>query len=102
MIESVSAVAMQAGNALELTSSTQAFEAQPTGMSFTEAMKSMATQTVGDVQNSEAMSMAAMHGKASLQDVVQAAVKAEVAVETAISIRNKVIESYQEIMRMPI
>lgn len=41
-------------------------------------------------------------GEAGLVDVVTAISAAEVSLETAISIRNKVIEAYQEIMRMPI
>jgi flagellar hook-basal body complex protein FliE len=48
------------------------------------------------------MTVGAMHGKVSLQEVVGATMKAEMAVETAISVRNKMIEAYQEIMRMPV
>ena len=46
--------------------------------------------------------MNAVRGDASMQDVVQATIAAELAVESAVSVRNKIIESYQEIMRMPI
>jgi len=34
--------------------------------------------------------------------VVQALAQTELAVETAISIRDKVVEAYQEILRMPV
>jgi flagellar hook-basal body complex protein FliE len=81
----------------------QAFDTQASpNVSFVDALKSTAMDQVQTVQQSETMSMNAMHGRASLQEVVQATVKAELAVETALAIRNKMIESYQEIMRMPI
>ncbi len=41
-------------------------------------------------------------GEAGLVDVVTAVSSAEVTLEAAIAIRNRVIEAYQEIMRMPI
>ena len=69
---------------------------------FGQAMASMAAEQVQTVQASEQTTMAAMNGRASLQEVVQSTVKAELAVETAISVRNKIIEGYQELMRMPI
>jgi flagellar hook-basal body complex protein FliE len=103
MIEAVSALAnvtQTTGVSTEFTR-TGAVSGAPT-MSFTQAMKSAAMEQVQTVQNSEAMTMGAMHGKASLQDVVGATVKAELAVETAMAVRNKMIEAYQEIMRMPV
>jgi len=41
-------------------------------------------------------------GKADLVDVVTAVAESEVAVETLVSVRDKVIAAYEEIMRMPI
>ena len=103
MIEAVAALSsITAGNGVQLTTASMTETAKTQGMSFGEAIKSTAAQTLDQVQESEQMSIAAMHGQASLQDVVQATVQAEVAVETALSIRNKLIESYQEIMRMPV
>lgn len=102
MIEAVTAIAATAANSPTMAAS-QAFDTQATpNVSFVDALKSTAMDQVQTVQQSEALSMAAMHGRASLQEVVQATVKAELAVETALAIRNKMIESYQEIMRMPI
>ena len=34
--------------------------------------------------------------------LVQALAQAELAVETAVTVRNKVVEAYQEILRMPV
>jgi len=41
-------------------------------------------------------------GKADLIDVVTAVAESEVAVQTLVSVRDKVISAYEEIMRMPI
>jgi flagellar hook-basal body complex protein FliE len=54
----------------------------------------------GRAADSKAMSLAA--GKADLIDVVTAVSETEVAVETLVSVRDKVIQAYEEIFRMPI
>lgn len=50
----------------------------------------------------ETTSVAGMIGKADPQSVVTALASAEIAVQSAASVRDKVVESYQEILRMPI
>lgn len=50
----------------------------------------------------ERTAMEAMTGQASSQALVQALSQAELAVETAVTVRNKVVEAYQEILRMPV
>ena len=45
---------------------------------------------------------AGMTGQADAQALVQAVAQTELAVETAVTIRNKVVEAYQEILRMPV
>ena len=49
-------------------------------------------------QTTQAMAM----GQADAHSVVQAMATAEVALETAVTIRNRVVEAYQELLRMPI
>ena len=44
----------------------------------------------------------AMVGKADPHSLVQALAQTELAVETAVTVRNKVVEAYQEILRMPV
>ena len=41
-------------------------------------------------------------GKANIVDVVTAVTETEVAIESLVSVRDKVIQAYEEIMRMPI
>ena len=44
----------------------------------------------------------AMTGDADPHALVQALAQSELAVETVVTLRNKVVEAYQEILRMPI
>ena len=41
-------------------------------------------------------------GKANIVDVVTAVAETEVAIDALVSVRDKVIPAYEEIMRMPI
>ena len=43
-----------------------------------------------------------MTGQVDIRDVVMAVNNAEVTLQTAVAVRDKVIAAYQEIMRMPI
>ncbi len=45
---------------------------------------------------------AAMSGTADPQALVEALAASELAVETAVTVRDKVVEAYQEILRMPV
>ena len=45
---------------------------------------------------------AAAAGKANMVDVVTAVAETEVAIDTLVSVRDKVIAAYEEIMKMPI
>ena len=45
---------------------------------------------------------AAMTGRADPHALVQALSATELAVETAVTLRDKVVEAYQEILRMPV
>ncbi|WP_027257093.1 flagellar hook-basal body complex protein FliE [Leisingera aquimarina] len=54
------------------------------------------------LQQSEQVSMQAMTSGADPHALVQALAQTELAVETAVTVRNKVVEAYQEILRMPV
>jgi len=54
------------------------------------------------LQQSEQTAMAAMSGGADPHALVQALAQTELAVETAVTVRDKVVEAYQEILRMPV
>ncbi|WBU63278.1 flagellar hook-basal body complex protein FliE [Paracoccus aerodenitrificans] len=44
----------------------------------------------------------AMSGKSDMNALVQALTEAELALDAAVAIRDKVVEAYQEILRMPV
>ena len=54
------------------------------------------------LKESEALSQAALTGDADPHALVQALAQTELAVEAAVTIRDKVVEAYQEILRMPV
>lgn len=54
------------------------------------------------LQRGEQTAKAAMIGGADPHALVQALAETELAVETAVTLRNKVVEAYQEILRMPV
>ena len=53
-------------------------------------------------KTSENVSIQAASGQSDLQDVVEAVNAAEISLQTVVSIRDRVISAYQEILRMPI
>ena len=52
--------------------------------------------------NGEQTAKSAMTGGADPHALVQALAASELAVETAVTVRDKVVEAYQEILRMPV
>ncbi|MEL6361101.1 MAG: flagellar hook-basal body complex protein FliE [Pseudomonadota bacterium] len=69
---------------------------------FQNLVAEAVSQTVSSIEAGEAVGIQAANGEADLVDVVTAISAAEVSLEAAIAVRNRVIEAYQEIMRMPI
>ena len=51
---------------------------------------------------SEQQAMSSMTGGGDPHSLVQALAQTELAVQSAVSVRDKVVEAYQEILRMPI
>ena len=54
------------------------------------------------LDRADTTAQAAMTGDADPHALVTALAQTELAVETAVTVRNKVIEAYQEILRMPV
>ncbi|WP_207476436.1 flagellar hook-basal body complex protein FliE [Arenibaculum pallidiluteum] len=72
------------------------------GESFLDLVKNAAEGAIENIGQSEKVSAAAAVGKADLLDVVSALSNAEVTLQTVVSVRDKVVNAYQEIMRMPV
>lgn len=72
------------------------------GPNFGALVKTAIEETSASLKAGETAAAQVAAGEASLVDVVTAISAAEVSLETALAVRNRVIEAYQEIMRMPI
>lgn len=67
-----------------------------------EAFGRLAQDFAATLDQGETVAKAAMIGNADPHALVQALAQTELAVETAVTVRNKVVEAYQEILRMPV
>ena len=72
------------------------------GPSFSSILKDAVGSVVEAGRKSDAQTVAMTSGKANVMDVVTAVAETDVAVSTLVSVRDRVIQSYEDIMRMPI
>ena len=72
------------------------------GPSFSALLKDAVGSVLDAGKKSDAQSMAMTSGKANVMDVVTAVAETDVAVSTLVSVRDRVIQSYEDIMKMPI
>jgi flagellar hook-basal body complex protein FliE len=79
-----------------------AAEAGVTGESFGDVMASAMSDTIQATRHSEHVGMQAVANQAELSDIVTAVNNAEMTLQTVVAIRDRVIQAYQEILRMPI
>lgn len=79
-----------------------ATEAAPGRAGPGAAAKQAARDFAATLQQGEAAAQAAMTGAADPHALVEALAQSELAVETAVTVRDKVVEAYQEILRMPV
>jgi len=62
----------------------------------------LASSFAETLMQGEATAKAAMTGSADPHALVQALAASETALETVVTVRDKVVEAYQEILRMPV
>ena len=74
----------------------------PDGQAAAGGFARIAGDFAATLQQGETTAKAAMTGAADPQALVQALAQTELAVETAVTVRDKVVEAYQEILRMPV
>ncbi|MBN8968711.1 MAG: flagellar hook-basal body complex protein FliE [Rhizobiales bacterium] len=72
------------------------------GPSFSAVLKDALGSVMEAGRKSDVQTVAAASGKANVMDVVTAVAETDVAVSTLVSVRDKVIQAYEDIMRMPI
>lgn len=69
--------------------------------SFFDMVKNAAGNAVDAMRQGEQVSAQAIAGNADITDVVQAVNSAEMTLQTIVSVRDRMVSAYQEIMRMP-
>jgi flagellar hook-basal body complex protein FliE len=78
--------------------------AQPAaGASFSDILKATVGQAVDAQKEAGALTLAAAQGQpVAMNDVIQAVSKAELTLQTLVSVRDKAVEAYQQIVQMPV
>ena len=71
-------------------------------VSFSDFLKDRVSDTIDTLKIGEKTQAQAITGEADLADVVQAVTSAELSLQTVVAVRDRMINAYQEIMRMPI
>ena len=70
--------------------------------SFADLVSDSVKAAVETGVRSEEVSARAIAGKAELNEVVTAVTNAEVTLKTVLAVRDRVIQAYQDIIRMPV
>lgn len=94
-----SAVANIAGKAIGETGTDKSSKG---GMEFSELINSVLSNISESGAASEAQGANIANGNADVLDLVTAVAETELAVETLVVVRDRVISAYQEILNMPI
>jgi flagellar hook-basal body complex protein FliE len=72
------------------------------GEDFADLVKGAIKEAVKIGERSESLSIASISGNADLTQVVTAVAEAELTLQTIVTVRDKIMESYRQIIRMPI
>jgi flagellar hook-basal body complex protein FliE len=72
------------------------------GPNFGSVLKDVVATVTEAARKSDGQSQSMAAGKANIVDVVTAVAETETAIEALVSVRDRVIQAYEEIMRMPI
>jgi len=76
--------------------------AAASGSGFGELLKQVADEAFKSGQGSEVQALKAAAKDAEIVDVVTAVAQAEITLQTVMTVRDRVLQAYQEIMKMPI
>jgi flagellar hook-basal body complex protein FliE len=72
------------------------------GANFTSMLKDVMDAVTASAQKSDVQSQAVAAGKANMVDVVTAVAETETTFQTLISVRDKVIAAYEDVLKMQI
>ena len=69
---------------------------------FGQMIRNAAADAVATVREGDATAAAGLTGEAGLQQVVEATMAMESTVRVSVSVRDKLVDAYKEIMQMPL
>ncbi len=72
------------------------------GSGFADILRETISGTTAAIKGAEVVSIQAAAQQASITDVVTAVSNAEMALESVVAVRDRVVQAYQDILRMPI
>lgn len=101
-MSAVAAYQASAGGERVFQTGNQPVAAPSTGSTFMDMVREAATDAVASNRRAEKLSAEGLAGKADVTQVVTALSEAEATLNTVVTVRDRVISAYQEIMRMPI
>lgn len=70
--------------------------------SFADFVQNATEATVDNLRKGEEMTLKSVAGEAELVDVVTAVTNAELTLQTVVAVRDRVVQAYQDIIKMPI
>ena len=79
-----------------------AFAPQPAGPGFGDVLQQTLADVVASGRRADAQSTGALMGQGNLTEVVTAVSQAELAFQSVMAVRDRVVQAYQDVMRMPI
>ena len=74
----------------------------PGGADFSALVQNATSGALNTLRVGETVTQSAVMGKAGTQEMVEAVMSMETSLRTTLAIRDKCVEAYQEIMRMPV
>jgi flagellar hook-basal body complex protein FliE len=108
MLEAIASTAISAGRSVAravetgMASPVAAAVQSGGGAGFDSVLKQVTTDAIGTLKAGESASISAIQGKESTRRVVEALMSAEQALQTAVAVRDKVVQAYQEVVHMSI
>jgi len=102
MLRDFNAAAAAYANTLKRAAPAAGDTAAAGGGGFGEMVKQAASSTVGTLKTGEGATLQAVTGKPDMTQVVTAVSNAEVTLQAAVAVRDKVIQAYLDVIRMPI
>ncbi|MPY72187.1 MAG: flagellar hook-basal body complex protein FliE [Alphaproteobacteria bacterium] len=97
-----SAAAAYARQAQAATGGAMEPRSKDPAQSFSDLLGEAVHNAIETGKNSETMSAKGIAGTADLREVVTAVTNAEVTLQTALAIRDRVIQAYKDVISMPI